>query len=356
MSKEQNGRGSTRSSHGGDDSLSGSRRGSYSLINTASVAKLVVEEDPKAPVVVSEVTSEVYSEDSPPRDWADIGLLIPHEAIRREMTGMERSVDAMPESLDATSAWKGKYFARWYIEYFYQSVHDHHDNEEELYFPWIATKADLPEKLTQSHVELVEAMDVIKGHCETILKKDDDGYDCASEIAGLKKSVPDFVSNMRAHLKEEEEVVPTLLRTHFTHQEEEEVVQKILQKGGMDEVRAFLPSILLAMKEWAAPEFYNDFVGSMPPPVSGPLLTKFLPDYDTFVHPMRDAPTMDSEPKLTQKPNEDDGAAGNADADAAAPAQETAVESKPEQTKPDVAKTDVAATGANAQSGCCIVS
>lgn len=146
-------------------------------------------------------------------------------------------------------------------------------------------------------------MDGIKDHCDKIKHKK--GIGCASEIAGLKKTVPSFVADMREHLKEEEETVPNLLRTNFTHEEEEEAVQKILQKGGMEEVRAFLPSILLALKEWAAPEFYSDFVGSMPPPVSEPLLQFFLPDYKTFVHPMRDAPTMDSEPKLTQIEDEE---------------------------------------------------
>lgn len=112
---------------------------------TASVAKLAVEEDTKAPVVVSMVTSEVYSEDDPPRDWADIGLLVPHEAIRREMAAMENSVASLPAELSKASSWKGLYFSQWYVDYFYQSVHNHHDNEEEIYFPWIATKAELPE-------------------------------------------------------------------------------------------------------------------------------------------------------------------------------------------------------------------
>lgn len=256
------------------------------------------KEDAKAPVVASKVTSEVYTEDAPPRDWADIGLLIPHEAIRREMTAMEKSVESLPGKLDKKTAWKGNLFSTWYIDYFHQSVHDHHHNEEETYFPWIATRVELPPKLEKSHEVLVAAMDKIKSTCEKILENK--GVGCSSEIADLKKAVPAFVTDMRLHLREEEECIPDLLRTNFTQKEEEEIVQQILQKGGMDEVRCFLPSILLAMKEWAAPEFYSGFVGSMPPPVSGPLLQEFLPDYTTFVHPMRDAPTMVLKPKLTK--------------------------------------------------------
>ena len=51
-------------------------------------------------------------------------------------------------------------------------------------------------------------------------------------------------------MKEEEEVIPQLLRGSFTHEEEERVVQQISFAGGLEFARKFLPAILLSAEEW----------------------------------------------------------------------------------------------------------
>lgn len=48
----------------------------------------------------------------------------------------------------------------------------------------------------------------------------------------LKKNVPEFETEMRAHLKEEEETIPQALRDNFTEVENDKTVEKILQGGG----------------------------------------------------------------------------------------------------------------------------
>ena len=55
---------------------------------------------------------------------------------------------------------------------------------------------------------------------------------------------------MRAHLKEEEETVPELLRNNFTNEEEGKIVEAILQAGGLALAKKFLPAVLLAAQEW----------------------------------------------------------------------------------------------------------
>ena len=149
----------------------------------------------------------------------------------------------------------------------YPSVEEHHDAEEEIYFPWIKSKAEYPEKeFSISHEILSAEMESMKVACEAICQRR--GRDCVGEIALLKGSVPPFVSNMRAHLREEEETIPVLLRENFTREEEGEIVGRIAQAGGLTLTQKFLPAILLAMREWATPDAYEELCASLPPPVS----------------------------------------------------------------------------------------
>lgn len=199
--------------------------------------------------IPEKLNSDFFNEDNPPVDWADTSLLIPHEAIRHQMKMMVQSVQAIPDDLENNEAWKVTLFSKWYIDYFYESVHEHHDNEEDIYFPWIKTRAVMPhEQFSSSHEELVSNMGSIKKICATILDKG--GIDCNDEIASLKNQIRAFEVDMRAHLKEEEEVIPQLLRNHFTHEEEERVVQQISFAGGLEFARKFLPAILLSAEEW----------------------------------------------------------------------------------------------------------
>lgn len=266
----------------------------------------VVSKDDEHPTttslfVPSKLTSEVFNEENTPMDWADASLLIPHEAIRRQMNMMVQSVTAMPDSPEDKEAWKITLFSKWYIEYFYDSVHEHHDAEEHIYFPWIKTKATIPEKeFGKSHQDLMSAMGEIKKCCAEIIGKG--GKGCSTHVATLKEKVPKFVVDMKAHLKEEEEIMPALLRANFTQKEEGKIIDKILQAGGLALAKKFLPAVLLAAQEWTTEEFYSGFVGSIPPPIKHLVDKYYMPDFENVVATMRDAPTLESEPKLKRVP------------------------------------------------------
>ena len=228
-----------------NDELSSSSR-SLGLGPRLSSVKIM---NPTSLFVPSKLTSEVFNEANPPVDWADAGLLIPHEAIRRQMTMMIQSVNAMSDSPEDKEAWKLTLFSKWYIEYFYESVHEHHDAEEKLYFPWMMAKTTISDKeFGKTHEELMSAMAEIKKCCTEIVKKG--GKGCSAQVATLKEKVPKFEADMKAHLKEEEETVPALLREHFTQEEEGKIVDQILQAGGLALARKFLPAIVLAVQEW----------------------------------------------------------------------------------------------------------
>ena len=92
--------------------------------------------------------------------------------------------------------------------------------------------------------------------------------------------------------------IPPLLRANFTKEEEEKIIEKISQRGGLVGLRIVFPSISLAMQEWTKPAFYDDFMSTIPPPVRYLLLNYFAPDYENCILPKRDAPFLSEKPNL----------------------------------------------------------
>jgi len=245
------------------------------------------------------LTSSVYNSKNPPKDWCDVSLLMPHEAIRMEMAAMNASVAALKENYDdAKDGWRILYFSQWYLDIFATVIRDHHDNEEEIFFPWLATKANVPEKFSMDHEGLIKLITEIEDTCIKVDKKG--GKECQAEIRKLKELIPPFVDEMCAHISEEETNVPALLRDKFTEEEHDACVEKILKKEGTTGLRIFFPSIMIAMQEWASQEFVDEFFGSIPAPLRMLYTNYYLPDYETCVCPMRDAPLLDSKPSLSK--------------------------------------------------------
>lgn len=146
------------------------------------------------------------------------------------------------------------------------SVNEHHDAEEEIFFPWIKTRTPYPERLfSKCHEELISTMKQMKMACESICRNG--GKNCTADISLLKNTIPTFVRDMRSHLQEEEESIPALMRSHFTEEEENKTVDKILKAGGLALTKTFLPAILLSMQLWMTPESYDEFCKSLPMPI-----------------------------------------------------------------------------------------
>mmetsp|Transcript_29059 Transcript_29059/g.61849 ORF Transcript_29059/g.61849 Transcript_29059/m.61849 type:complete len:290 (-) Transcript_29059:99-968(-) len=270
------------------------RRGPSVLAKAESLPRVIKN---SSLAKVDKLTSDVYGKDHPPMDWADVSLLIPHEAIRRQMSKMVQSIDAMPDSPMENESWKVTLFAEWYIEYFFFSIKEHHDSEEEIYFPWIKSKAVYPEKeFSNSHDELFTELQDMKVACQSICKKG--GTECSEEISLLKKKMPAFENELRAHLKEEEEMIPGLLRDNFSAEEEGAIVDKILKAGGLTNTKKFSTAVFLALKEWASDEYYEQICSSMPKPIQYLVFSHYIPHFEKVAVVMRDAPTMKEKPKL----------------------------------------------------------
>lgn len=144
--------------------------------------------------------------------------------------------------------------------------------------------------LAKDHTELVRQLHLVKEICVEICRKK--GHKCSAEVLALRESVPTFVEDMEAHLQEEEENIPALLRAHFTEKENQAVVQKIIAKAGLSGCRFEVPAILYAMEDWATPAFRQGFIESIPAPIRHLVFKYYIPDYQNSVVPMRDAPLL----------------------------------------------------------------
>jgi hemerythrin superfamily protein len=58
-----------------------------------------------------------------------------------------------------------------------------------------------------------------------------------------------FCAAMKKHLKEEEELIPPIIREHYTQEEEQPILDKIGQMGGLRDLRTLIPAIKMAMDE-----------------------------------------------------------------------------------------------------------
>jgi hypothetical protein len=182
-----------------------------------------------------------------PKDWADESILLPHELIRNAILKMESVLST--ENFGENLNWKIEYFHKWYDNYFYNFVHHHHQIEEEIYFPFLKTKAIIPDKVVNDHTSLIKQLDEIK-----------EIYD----INILREKVQELKNNMFEHLAEEEQIVPTILRENFTQNEEKEIVGKIIQSLGLSGNKMALPWIIDSMKLWCSKDKIDDLYNSLP--------------------------------------------------------------------------------------------
>ncbi len=74
-------------------------------------------------------------------------------------------------------------------------IHEHHDVEERLYFPWLQTKVVIPEKqFAKGHEDLVALLDELNAICKQVVKKQ--GIECDGEVLDLQKKMHIFVAEM----------------------------------------------------------------------------------------------------------------------------------------------------------------
>lgn len=211
-------------------------------------------------------------------DWRKCSLLIPHEALRADMVALQHAIQ--PQYFDGTVSWKVRNLFLWFSR-FASVVHEHHENEELIYMPWLAKRARVPEKVSVDHKQLIAMLQYLEHDMKIKFERaasDEERRQIANEF---RDKANQFVEEMRQHLTEEEIQVPKLLQeSGYTQEQEKEIVQKIIQKGGLDGNRVILPNILVEMKRWGGDEHVNRLRAEIPTPILWLCDGRWMSDYE----------------------------------------------------------------------------
>jgi len=148
--------------------------------------------------------------------WDD-GWIRAHNAVRAELQQMTLLIAHLGDR--ELEAWE-VHAMRSIWDCHYEHVHDHHTNEDGIMTPSMATRINLPAKLTTDHEGLVVRMEALK-----VL------FSSLTNTAQLDHAWSEYQTYMLPHLFEEEQISLPLLRAFFTPAEAGVMVGKILGSG-----------------------------------------------------------------------------------------------------------------------------
>jgi hemerythrin-like domain-containing protein len=201
-------------------------------------------------------------------EWFEQSYLNPHEPLRRFLEELDAAFKA-----DKCGAPGNRAFAKFYLEFAFPFVHEHHNSEEQIFFPWVMSKGEMKDSHTLGHPQLLEKLEGLKTHCEAV-------SDEASWTAGAKEKWSDLAKYMIPHLNEEEEDIIPLIKQHFSPEEEQEMVGNIMKSLPEKAVPIMLGAILSGVKMYN-PKFYEVFVSmGLPPPLREPASKVWMPAYE----------------------------------------------------------------------------
>mmetsp|Transcript_5432 Transcript_5432/g.7983 ORF Transcript_5432/g.7983 Transcript_5432/m.7983 type:complete len:227 (-) Transcript_5432:121-801(-) len=146
-----------------------------------------------------------------------------HNAIRGELADIKMALKKCEEREDLPE-WAVVAIQQVWKDHS-EHVHAHHENEDELFVPFLETRIKLPEKLEMDHKEIIQDMSEIDGIIKGLKPGD------ASMMKSLVESFTKYEVRMLPHLTEEEGSGLVLMRAYFTPKEIAPIVQKIVAKG-----------------------------------------------------------------------------------------------------------------------------
>ena len=150
--------------------------------------------------------------------WYVNALLVPHEPVRYLLLMLERSVQ--PQYFQPVRAWKVQRLFHYYRHVVLMFVDMHHAAEDVTYFPWIRTRAPLPDRLNDEHEGLHAKLEAITAMEHTLqsCKSEAERSRWATELR--ERMEAEFVCE---HLAEEETLLIPILRDRFTEQEHDAI-------------------------------------------------------------------------------------------------------------------------------------
>jgi hypothetical protein len=206
-------------------------------------------------------------------------LMFPHNGIRFLM---DELLDAV-RNMDPCLNWKWENLNIWYDEYFYPMVQQHHDAEENIYFPWIQAalaKVGMPADQREQHPLPIKALDVISDLIKAGMQADD--LQKSSMQTNLCQVVEQMVDEMEQHLAEQEKIIPRLIKkAGCTRAEQEAVVMETIQSLTFNSNRITLPTMVHALKLSSGSEKAASFLQNLPLEDQSLYSSSWAPDFQS---------------------------------------------------------------------------
>ncbi|PNW88082.1 hypothetical protein CHLRE_01g013450v5 [Chlamydomonas reinhardtii] len=153
-----------------------------------------------------------------------------HDAIRFEMDTLLTAIEKTKSLVE-----QGHGLQQWQVSAlqlvtanFYHGVHKHHDHEEEIFFPFMASRVTVPQKMSADHRTLMALMDKALALVNA-LRPSHNGAIARPVLSDLHTTFSVLRLCMRQHLEEEEAVGLPLLRAAFSAKELTVPEKKILK-------------------------------------------------------------------------------------------------------------------------------
>lgn len=228
--------------------------------------------------------------------YNQMGILIPHEALRREMS---RARSALEKFDPVANPWQALYAKIWFKEFFIGMIHEHHDVEEKIVGPEMTKLGvEVPPHLHGAHKELMEGVGKIEKLADELLTVVRAGAEqslLVEKSDELKHLYIEMHDDMLTHFQAEEEFwVEAILKVPRKEWERiENNIKTVVQKVKSGEL--FLCSILDSMgycfknysfrpedTRWCGEDGVKVILGDVPYPVRAFIFPGFNKRYQRY--------------------------------------------------------------------------
>lgn len=226
--------------------------------------------------VASRLTSEVY--EHPDRlNWWDFSLVVPHEALRHDLT--EMLVVLQPSHFEGgAKAWKVNAFFRWFRDSFVPHLTLHSEAEESIYLPALRAKGvPVPPELSADHKALDARVAAVNALEAQFMSHRGDATALAADAQALLAAAQALDTALRAHMTCEEQtlskVLPEYASKHaaqrlWTEEDEGKCVSDFASKIGVSGAQRMLPWLDRATRRWAGNKRTDELItAGLPAPV-----------------------------------------------------------------------------------------
>jgi hemerythrin-like domain-containing protein len=85
------------------------------------------------------------------------GWYLVHQALNKDMALMAKALQVVAKQLESgrnLEPWQKEGLSTFWLR-FGENLHAHHKHEEDFFFPWMATKMQMPERMADDHKVLL---------------------------------------------------------------------------------------------------------------------------------------------------------------------------------------------------------